>query len=397
MFIATPTNRVVITGIGHVASPILSDALAGRISAPPDAPPEITGFEIPEGQPTWGFEALDVNLEQELPNVKSFVDRTSALALVAAKYALADAKLLERDVRPAGEGNEIGCAYGSTLGCLEAMGIFWNKVKSSNPKFAPPLPFTHGYANSPSSLLCIEYGLRGSAATFSGEKLAGLEAVMFAADQIASGSARFMLAGASDSLVPAAYRHLLATQQLSLTGKWDSGIIPGEGAAMLLLESDQSARARHARIYAEIEGINFFPLDVADPGDPISVGTGPEETVNFVSGPNLLPGNTRVHLLRTNDMAAVATKLFTGDMLSVSPVLGVALAAGTLSGTVRVALRDGESGLPMLQKFPRLAALKYSVATGFDPAGRLGTVMLKRYQDVSTSGQWPRVPAEKSS
>jgi 3-oxoacyl-(acyl-carrier-protein) synthase len=388
LLIATPTNRVVITGVGYAASPILSDALAGRLSAPPATPPEITGFEIPEGQPTWGFEALDVNIEQELPSVKSFIDRTSALAMVTAKYALKDAGLLDR-ARP--NGDEVGCAYGSMLGCLEAMGIFWNKVKTSNPKFAPPLPFTHGYANSPSSLLCIEYGLRGAAATFSGEKLAGLEAVMFAADQVASGAARFMLAGASESLTPAGWRHLLATGQLSPTGKWDDGIIPGEGGAMLVLESDASARARHARIYAEVEGINFFSVDPASAGDPISVGTGPEETVNFVSGPNLLPSGQRVHLLRTNDMAAVATKLYTGDMLSVSPVLGVALAAGTLSGSVRVALQKGGSGMPMLQEFPRIGALKYSVATGFDPAGRLGTVMLKRYQEVSMSGQWPRV------
>lgn len=385
--IATITNRVVVTGIGRLAPAPLADAIAGRLTVPPDPTPEITAFELPDGCPTWGFEVLDLHLEKELPNIKSFVDRTSALALVAAKYALSDAGLLERERRP--KETEIGCAYGSKLGCLEAMGIFWNKVKSSNPKFAPPLPFTQGYANSPSSLLCIEFGLRGAAATFTGEKLAGVEALMFAVDHIASGSASIILAGASESLSAAAYRHLLATSQLSKSGKWDDGIVPGEGAAMLVLESEASAKARHARMYAEIEGVNFFPLDPRSDGDPISVGTNLNETVNFVSTPNVHPLGGWIQPLRINDQAAVATKFYTGDMLAVSPVLGAALAAETLGGSVKIALKEGEAGLPLLRKSPDVPSIKYSIATGFDPYGRLGTVLLKRYADHGASGQWP--------
>jgi hypothetical protein len=390
----------VITGIGWIAPATLADALAGRLTAPPEPTPEITAFELPDGCPTWGFEVLDLHLDKELPNIKSFVDRTSALALVAAKRALSDAALLERDHRP--KNVEIGCAYGSTLGCLEAMGIFWNKVKSSSPKFAPPLPFTHGYPNSPSSLLCIEFGLRGAAATFTGEKLAGVEALMFAFDHIASGSADIILAGASESLSAAAYRHLLATGQLSKSGKWDDGIVPGEGAVMLVLESESSAKARKMRIHADLEGINFFPLAPQpnlpkgnvrsdSDGDSISVGTNPHETVNFVSTPNVHPLGGWIQPLRISDMAAVATKFYSGDMLSVSPVLGAALAAGTLGGSVKIALKDGEAGLPCLRKVADVSSLKYSVATGFEPSGRLGTVLLKRFAEVGASGIWPRV------
>lgn len=389
--IASPTNRVVITGVGYVASPVLAEALSGRLTAPPDAPPEITGFEVPEGMPAWGFEALDVNLDTELPNVKSFIDRTSALALVAAKRALLDAGLLDQAARPA-DVDEMGCAYGATFGCLEAMQIFWQKVKTSNPKFAQPLPFTQGYANSPSSLLCIEFGLRGPAATFSGEKLAGMEALTFAVDQIVSGATRVMLAGASESLSPPAYRHLLATGQLSKTGNWTDGIVPGEGGAMLVLERDDAARARGARIYAEIEGINFFPLE-ADGDSEISVGANPLESVNFVSTPNVHPRGGWIQPLRISDMAAVATKFFTGDMQAVSPVLGVALAAEMLHGKLQLSKQPSEPGFPMLSRMPGLANLKYSIASGYEPAGRLGVAMLKRYQEVSLSGQWPAVGA----
>lgn len=303
-------RNVVITGIGFVAAAPFHEVLAGTLAAPPAPPPEITAFEIPEGAPAWGFEVLDFSLEKELPNLKSFVDRTSALALGAAKFALADAGLVQPDQRPAGA--EIGCAYGTTLGCLEAMGIFWHKVKSSNPKFAPPLPFTHGYANSPASLLCIEFGLRGPAAAFSGEGLAGMEALLFAFDQIAAGTGEIILAGASESLTQAAWSHLFATGQLSRSGKWDDGIVPGEGAAMLVLESDESARRRGASIHAKVEKVEFLaPSEV-----PAAVMNGIRARValQFSRGPIADPA------------------FFSGDALSVLPVLGAAAAAGVLSG-----------------------------------------------------------------
>jgi hypothetical protein len=318
----------------------------------------------------------DFSLQNELPHIKSFIDRTSAFALVAGQRALQHAGLLERDKRPMGVGGtEIGCAYGSTLGCLEAMGIFWNKVKATNPKFAPPLPFTHGYANSPSSLLCIEFGLHGVAATFTGERLAGMEAILFAYDQIASGTADIILAGASESLTPAAHNHLFATRQLSERGDWTDGIIPGEGGAMLVLESETSAQQRGARVLAELEGINFFPLDPKSSVAPMRVATNTHETVVFVSTPNVHSFGGWIQHLHKPDMPAVATKYFTGDMLSVSPVISIALAAQLLGGEPVVS-QNGSPGLPLLNPASSLTKPRYAVATGFDSGGLLGVAML---------------------
>jgi hypothetical protein len=364
---------VVITGLSFLAASPLEEALSGTHSAPPDPAPEITAFELPENTPTWGFEVLDIPLEKELPNIKSFVDRTSALALVAAKRALENAKLLDREQRPANI--EIGCAYGTTLGCLESMGIFWNKVKTSNPKFAQPLPFTHGYANSPSSLLCIEFGLRGAAATFSGERLAGVEALMFAVDQIGSGSAEIILAGASDSLTPAAFNHLFATGQLSKTGKWDDGIIPGEGACMLVLESETSARARNAEIYAEVEGVNFFPIDPKSSVAPMQIATSPQETVVFVSTPCVHPGGGWQQPLLESKMPSFSSKRYCGDMHSVSPLVGAALGACVLSGKSTENLKKA---LQNPQHVETLKNVRFATATGYEPSGSLGVIMLKQ-------------------
>jgi len=336
----------VITGLGFVAPAPLGALLSGQSAAPPDPAPEITAFEVAEGAPAWGFEVLDFSLEKELPHIKSFVDRTSALGLSAAKLALADAGLLERDRRPAGL--EIGCAYGTTLGCLDAMAIFWNKIKTSNPKFAQPLPFTHGYANSPSSLLCIEYGLRGPAATFSGERLAGIEALLFAFDQIAAGAGDIILTGASESLTLPAHRHLLATGQLSRSGTWSDGIIPGEGAAMLVLESAASAERRGAAILAEVANVELCPSGLALP----------PETALFGS-PRLAEG------------PAFSCELYSGDMLSASPLLGAAVAVGALSG------RYGLDRLPLCKGRSAPAALQRAATAGREADGGTGAIVLE--------------------
>ena len=364
-----------ITAAAFIAPEPLREALAGSRSVAPQPPPEITAFETLAGVPAWGFEVVDFSIQSELPHVKSFVDRTSAFALAAAKHALAESNLLERDKRPAGV--EIGCAYGTTLGCLEAMGIFWNKVKSTNPKFAPPLPFTHGYANSPSSLLCIDYGLRWSAATFTGERLVGLEALLFAFDQIAAGSAEAMLVCASDSLTPAALNHLYATKQLSARGDWSDGIVPGEGGVALILESEAIAAARGARVLAELEGVNFFPLDPKSSVAPMRVATPTNETAVFTSTPNVHAFGGWIQHLHKPDMPAVAPKYFTGDALSVSPLLGVALAAKTLGGERVIALNGG-AGLPLLNAASTLDEARYALASGFDAGGQLGVAMLAK-------------------
>ena len=389
--------RVLITGLGYLAAPALSEALAGKRAAPPEVAPEITGFEVSEGAPAFGFEAPDFKLEAYLPHFNTYVDRTSAFALAAAKLALADAGLLDQAARPAGV--EVGCAYGTTMGCLEAMGIFWKKVKSANPKFAPPLPFTHSYANSPSSLLCIEFGLRGSAATFSGERLAGVEALLFGFDQIAAGSAKIVLAGASESLTRALHAHLLSEGRLSASGcatAWgeeNDGVVPGEGAAFLVLEEAASAAARGKQAYAEVAGVGLGSGSALSPyleawdrageaavqgldlsaGPVLVVAATPEEpAVDSWEGPFWAK-----RLAKSPGSAAIAPKLFTGELMSVSPVLGTLLAALVLSG------KAPKCGLPGARAFGEAGAsaegpFSLAFAGAIDPLASAGIVALKK-------------------
>jgi len=394
-----PSRRAVITGCGLIAPAPFAALMRGETAPPPETAPEITGFETPEGAPAFGFEVPEFKLEEHLPNLKTYVDRTSALALAATRLALADAGLLDRATRPAGA--EIGCAYGTTLGCLEAMGIFWKKVKSTNPKFAPPLPFTHGYANSPSSLMCIEFGLKGSAATFSGEQLAGLEALLFAVDQIAAGCAGMVAVAASESLTRAAHAHLHAAGRLSATGRlkaWgaeNDGVVPGEGAACLIVESAAGAAARGRKAYARIAGVG---LAAGNPAVPFpeawlkATKAAIQGSEGGTPGPALFVSATPVesgakpadvtekallemrHPLASTHAAAVAPKLYTGEVLSVSPLFGVVygahvLAKGLDSGKVPRVLGGAYRGPPD-------AAFTEVWVSAADPSGTAGMAIL---------------------
>jgi 3-oxoacyl-(acyl-carrier-protein) synthase len=391
---AHPT--ALITGLGFIAPGGLEAAFRGQACRAPEAAPEITGFETPDGAPAFGFELAEFKLEDHLPHIKTYLDRTSALALAAARLALADAGLLDGAARPAGL--EIGCAYGATLGCLEAMGIFWKKVKSSNPKFAPPLPFTHGYANSPSSLLCIEYGLRGSAATFSGDWLSGIQALHFALTQVFLGSAQAVLVGASDSLTSAAHAHLLACGCLSRSGRlrpWSAendGVVPGEGAAFAVIESTAGAAARGRRPYAELAAVGLGAgessaalLDAwrrARAGVQPGTRESPDPTILVAATP-LPPALDRAELggwaqclKGRTDVSAIAPKLLTGELLSVSPVLGTLLGAAVLSGKLDAALLPAPS-CPMLRS-ARGGAFSSAIVGALDPGGTAGVVALRK-------------------
>ncbi len=347
---AVCARRVVVTGLGVIAAPPLNQRLNGERSPAPEPPPEITAFEVPEGAPAWGFEALDFSLEKELPQLKSFVDRTSALAMAAASRALKDAQLADSGARS----SEVGCAFGTMLGCLEAMTIFWNKVKTSNPKFAQPLPFTQGYANSPSSLICIEQGLRGPAATFSGDALAGLQALLFAYDQIASGAGEIILAGASESLTLPVFNHLYASQALSRSGSWADGTIPGEGAAMLVLESEESARRRKVPILAVVEAValgTVAALPLADDSERwVCSGA---SSASLKDWPGAAPG--------------VLLNQWAGDCMSVTPVLAAAVSVGTVAGRYAGFLAPGQVTSP-----------RRALALGAEGHGQAGWVAFQR-------------------
>jgi len=246
-------DRVLVTGIGLLAAGAASAPELGRIleGDSPPGPVDITAFEVPsvDGAPELAFELTDFEITDYLESIKSYIDRTSALACAAAKLALDDAGLAAagEEGRP-----EVGLAYGTCWGCLDSMELFFHKVKEGNPRLASPLPFSHSYANSPAAVLAIEFGLRGFHTVSSSGWNSATIAVSQAAEGVRRGASPAVLAGGSESGSHGRFMHLLGKGLIG--GDGGGGAVFGEGGCFLVLESAESAAARGARPLAEIIG-----------------------------------------------------------------------------------------------------------------------------------------------
>lgn len=177
-------------------------------------------------------------IEDYLDSEKTYLDRCSAFALAACALALKDSE------QPTVSGDQLpdtthrsptGICLGTACGCLHTMEDFFRRVLDKGPRFANSLLFSHSYANSPTSLAAIEFGLSGYHSTVTAGSLSGVLALMQAVDAIRLGYADRMLAGGVDVISD------------PLTRVWTElhcNRVPGEGAAFFLLENENSFRQR---------------------------------------------------------------------------------------------------------------------------------------------------------
>jgi 3-oxoacyl-[acyl-carrier-protein] synthase II len=236
--------RVVVTGMGILASnarsaPEFADALrSGRCGIR-----DITQFDT----------AFPFKLggEVDIDEADSQLDRVSRLAAYAGRQALADSAL--------GSGNgwrdEAGLCIGTSRGpAISLERLLGTKCEVTCRALFDEIPL-HSIARNVGRIL----GLGGPMTTVSMACVSSSLAIGQAFDTIQRGRASVMLAGGADSLTNLSFSgfSLLRAMTRSVCRPFDSrrdGIILGEGAGILVLEELEHARARGARIYAEIGG-----------------------------------------------------------------------------------------------------------------------------------------------
>jgi 3-oxoacyl-[acyl-carrier-protein] synthase II len=256
-------KRVVVTGVGPV-TPIGVGAetfLAAQHQAK-NGIRKITRFDARELTTQIAGE-VDVAVDEYLERKEAKrLDRYVHLALIGAALALRDAGLSEAEVA----GEHAGTCIGSGIGGIETLEEqlrirFERSVMRISPFFVPMM-----IANMASGHVAMRYGLLGPSSTVVTACATGSGAIGDAYRIIQRGEAEIMLAGGSEAGVTCvgiggfAVMKALSTRNDSpetasrpFTASRD-GFVASEGAGILVLEEYERAKARGARIYAEVVG-----------------------------------------------------------------------------------------------------------------------------------------------
>jgi act minimal PKS ketosynthase (KS/KS alpha) len=267
---ASGDRRVVVTGLGVTAPGGLGvKAFWELLTAGRTATRTITLFD-----PT-GFRsrvAAEVDFDAAAaglsPQQVRRMDRAAQFAVVSAREALADSGLTSADVAGPRTGVSIGSAVGCTMGLEQEYVVLSDGGREWNVDPAYAVPHLYGYM-IPSTLaveVAWECGAEGPVAVISTGCTSGLDAIGHALRLVQEGAADVMIAGATDAPVSpitvACFDALKATSPNNTDPPHASrpfdrdrdGFVLGEGAAILVLEELERARARGAHVYAEVVG-----------------------------------------------------------------------------------------------------------------------------------------------
>jgi 3-oxoacyl-[acyl-carrier-protein] synthase II len=259
------TRRVVITGLG-IISPVgknpdefFNNLMAGHSGIKHLKNDFIEKLSIRIGAPVEGFNPGDHFSKIQLIGIERF----SQFALVAAEQAVQDAQLELSAAEQARAGVYMGSCQGGA-GTIED--AYMELLQRENPRIKP-LSVLLSMNNAAASHVSIKHRLQGPNITYATACSSSAIAVGEAYRQIKHGYADVMLAGGSEAMLTLGAMkawealHTLALEDPNDAGasckpfsKNRSGLVLGEGAAVLVLEDAERAVKRGAKIYAELVG-----------------------------------------------------------------------------------------------------------------------------------------------
>ncbi|HLK11273.1 MAG TPA: beta-ketoacyl-ACP synthase II [Candidatus Binatia bacterium] len=410
-------RRVVITGLGGVtpigigAAAIWESACAGRSGIGP-----ITLFDVSHQKCRIGGEVRGFEPERWMPakHLKR-MDDFARYAVAAAVMAVEDAGLpisLENSRR-------IGVLLGNNNGGARTIFRTVTRYNAEGPDSVSPFYITAITTSLGAAQVAIRLGVRGPNFTIGNACASGLNAVGEAARYVREGSCDAVLAGGSDALIdPTEIAGFANSRAISCRNdeperasrpfdRARDGFVLSEGAAMLVVEDLEHARARGARIYAEVlgyaTGSEAFHIAAPLP-DGVgaaacmeaameSAGVGPEE-VDYVNAHatstpagdvNETQGIKRAFGAHARRLLVSATKSMTGHLIGASGALEALIVAKTLetgivTPTINLDDPDPECDLDYVPHTARRAAVRVALTNSFGFGGANASMVLRRWE-----------------
>ena len=408
-------RRVVITGVGAV-SPLgcgnaknwdaLTSGKSGvglitRFDAS-DMPVKIAG-EVPD------FNAEEYIDKKEIKKMDLFIQ----YALAAAHYAMEDSGLVINDENA----ERVGVLVGAGLGGLPTIERYHTLLSEGGPKKISPFFIPMLIINLAPGQISIKYGAKGPNLSSVSACATSTHSIGDAYHIIKRGDADAMIAGGTESVItPLGIGGFAAMKALSDRNddpttasrpfdKNRNGFVMGEGAGIVVLEEYEAARARGAKIYAEIVGYGMtgdaYHLTAPAPGGEggarcmkmalKNAGVAPEQ-VSYINahGTSTPIGDMYETMAiksvfgeHAKKMMVSSTKSMTGHLLGAAGGIEtvytlMAMDKGVVPPTINYTEPDPECDLDYVPNTAREAKLEYAMSNNFGFGGTNATLLFKK-------------------
>jgi 3-oxoacyl-[acyl-carrier-protein] synthase II len=260
-------RRVVVTGLGCI-SPVGNNVADtwGAIVAGKSGIATITKFDATPFSTHFGGEVKNFNIEDYISGKEArHMDTFIHYGIAAGMQAMRDSGLEVTEQNA----ERIGVLVGSGIGGLPLIEETHAELTNRGPRRISPFFVPASIINMISGHLSIQYGLKGPNLAIVTACTTGLHSIGAAGRMIEYGDADVMIAGGAESTISplglggfAAARALSSRNDDPATASrpWDKdrdGFVLGEGAGVMVLEEYEHAKARGAKIYAELVGFGM--------------------------------------------------------------------------------------------------------------------------------------------
>jgi nodulation protein E len=254
-------RRVAVTGIGVIAAPGCGRAafwealVQGRSAIRPMTLVPEGSLRFANGAEVAGYRACDYMEEKE----SDLLDRFAQFALIAAREAVQDSGMV---INPE-LGARMGIVTGTSTGGQSSEDREFYSLYAKGASRIHPLTIPRTMANAGTSRIAREYGIVGPAYTVSTACASATHAIGQAFWMVRNGLVDAAIAGGAEAPFSMGFlkaweaMRIVATDTCRPFSRDRKGLILGEGAAMLVLEPLEAARARGAKIWGEIAGFGM--------------------------------------------------------------------------------------------------------------------------------------------
>ena len=410
-------KRVVITGMGMVSPVGLSvkesweNILAGHSGVS-----KIDGFDITDySTKIWAkVKGFDIEQYVSLKDARK-MDLFTQFGIAAAEEAIIDSGLIIDEALSL----RAGVAVGSGIGGIETITHNYEKLLNGGPRKVSPFFIPAAIINMVAGQISIKHHLKGPNISVVTACTTGTHNIGLGARMIAYGDADVMICGGAEMTnIPLCVAGFSAVKALSkrndepekASRPWDKdrdGFVMGEGAGILVLESYDHAKARGAKIYAELVGFGMSgdayhitaPDEHADGASRAMLAAISDAKVNPNAIDYINAHGTSTYLNDLNETIAVkrvfgshayqlamsSTKSMTGHLIGAAGAVEAIFSVLSILNqvappTINLDNPDEQCDLNYVAHHPQPRTINYVLSNSLGFGGTNGSLLFKRFE-----------------